>query len=203
MFSIGLSRALVNGVENINGEMGGSTNHLRSTEWPLPAPGGESSARGSSVYQLIVQGSISEWCAPSLSFLIYSMYSVQNLPPRVVKCGFHEQKHVRHMPSRCSVNSNCSFYITVMIVLCGPGNHGAAPTLRTARVWMALAAGYHQDSPWEKKEGDGVRAGGSDGQGSQLTETAAKRSSSHKPPFVQPSPGTLSSNTEAIITQAS
>lgn len=68
---------------------------------------------------------------------------------------------------------------------------------------MALLSGYHQNSPWEKKEGDRVRVGGSDGQGSQLTETAVKRSSSHKPPFVQPCPGTLSSNTEAIITQAS
>ena len=98
MFSIGLSRVLVNGVENINGEMGGSTDHLRSTELLLPAPGGQSAARGSSIYQLVVQGSISEWSAPSLSFLIYNMYSVQNLLPRVVKCGFHEQKHVRHMP---------------------------------------------------------------------------------------------------------
>lgn len=183
--------------------MGRSTHHLRSTEWPLPAPGGESAARGSSVCQLVVQGSISERSAPGLSFFICNMYSVQNLPLRVVKCGFHEQKHVWHIPSRCSVNSSCSFYITVMVVLCGPGHHGAALSLRTARVWMALVAGYHQNSPWEKKEGDGVKAGGSDGQGSQLTETAAKRSSSHKPPFVQPSPGTLSSNTEAIITQAS
>lgn len=64
-------------------------------------------------------------------------------------------------------------------------------------------SGYRQSNPWEKKEWDGVRAGGSDGQGSQLTETAAKRSSSHKRPFVQPSAGMFSSNTEAVVTEAS
>lgn len=57
--------------------------------------------------------------------------------------------------------------MVVVVVPCGPGDDHAALTLRTnsRSLEEAPVSGYYQSSPWEKGTEDGVRAGGSDGQG--------------------------------------